>query len=191
MSTWASEPEPEPPEPVHFARSRSRSRRKVLLGAGAGAGAGMLPRSRSRSRSRPKMSRLRIPASNPSYQTVVHLTPPTHYHAQWFEQYLNFESLTCNDLQWTYLNPSQHDSTFSKSLCTNPPPPKKKISVFLEKFCDPFARYIVWSMLSNGAPTTGWFSTPLFSRLIYGGGNDLWSVLPHVFFDLRFWLSPI
>ena len=40
---------------------------------------------------------------------------------------------------------------------------------FLEKFCEPFARYIVWSMLTNVAPTTDWFSTPLLSRLIYRG----------------------
>ena len=56
------------------------------------------------------------------------------------------------------------------------------------EFCEPFARFFVWSMPTNGAPTTDWFSTPLFSRLIHRGDNDLWSVLPRVFstFDFDF-----
>ena len=31
------------------------------------------------------------------------------YHAQCFEQYLNFESLALNDLQWPYFDWVQHD----------------------------------------------------------------------------------
>ena len=62
---------------------------------------------------------VRWTTSNWSYQTEVHLTPPAHNHAQWFEQYLTLESLTFNDLQWPYLDPSQHDWAFSKGLCAN------------------------------------------------------------------------
>ena len=40
--------------------------------------------------------------------------------------------------------------------------------------------------LTNGAPTTDWSSTPLFSRLIYRGDNDMWSVLPCVFSSFDF-----
>ena len=121
--------------------------------------------------------------SNLSYQTVVHLTPPTHYHAQCFEQYLNFESLTFADLQWPYFDPSQHDWALSKDLCTNS---RTLSTISSKKFCEPFDRYIAWSKLTTGAPTTDLFSTPLFSRLIYNGDNDLWSFLPRVFSTFDF-----
>ena len=113
---------------------------------------------------------VRRTTSNPSYQTVVCLTPPTHYHAQRFEQYLNFESLTLNDLQWPYFDRSQHDWALSEGLCTN----SRKISPFFfsKSFVSRLPNTSFLSMLTNGAPTTDWFSTPLFSRLIYRPGVD-------------------
>ena len=126
---------------------------------------------------------VRRTTSNPSYQTVVHLTPPSHYHTQLFRRCRSLESLTFNDLISTRISTTE---AFEKPLHEFP----KNYPVFLEKFCRLLARYIVWSELTNRAPTTDWFSTPLFSRLIYMGRK--WPVVrltPHFFSIFEFDLS--
>ena len=131
---------------------------------------------------------VRRTTSNPSYQTVVHLTPPSHYHAQCFDStsiLTVWPLMTSNDLISTRVSATE---SFRKSPGTNS---RKNCPVFLEKFVSrlPDTSFEVCWQIGLPLPTgSALHCSPGWST---GGDNDMWSVLPRVFFGLRFWLVPI